>query len=162
MLKRVGTIIGCFLMTGIVISLCSGLLAVILYSILGNQSGIQQITNIIDIVVGCMSVLLMPINLSIFWNIVKRQGSLKEDFLRGLHISIVQYLINLAVVCTTLGLGFGVLCITLLIPEGLLRILISIFLMFCIGAGFLILTWKINQYFTVEKEDLEGGIEHEA
>lgn len=137
---RVAVLAAAYLVATLVLSVINGLLAVLLYAVLKSMLTLDQIKGIIDFAAMVLTLLAVPLFVSLFWMQMGGKRSLAEDLKWMLSKGLDCWLTVLIVMLVGMGIGWLILTLFHYVSGGLLADIAKTFLFGAVGGIMLVLT----------------------
>lgn len=137
---RVAVLAAAYLVATLALSVMNGLLAVLLYAVLKSMLTLDQIKGIIDFTAMVLTLLAVPLFVSLFWMQMDGKRSLAEDLKWMLSKGLDCWLTVLIVMLVGMGIGWLTLTLFHYVPGGLLADIAKTLLFGAVGGTMLVLT----------------------
>ena len=142
-----------FIVFALIMSVLSGFLAELIYSIFKNTKTLDEIKRIIDITIQIIYIIILPLFVSLFWNIAYCNRYPIKKFFKGLISNPIYYFELLGIMAILLVLGM----LMNLIPSGIVGSTIKTVLLTMLGTIALYVTEVIYIKKKENHERLEGA-----
>lgn len=120
-----------------VFSFLSGFFSVAVYRALKMTLSLAQIKGIINYTVTVALALLLPVFVSVFWSILKGNGTFLEDLKSGLTLKNYRYVKLLGLLLAMFGIGILLSILFYYIPSVLLAYALKMLLLSVLGTALL-------------------------
>lgn len=137
---RVAVLAVAYLAAALVLSIVNGLLAVLLYAVLKSVLTLDQIKGIVDFAATVLTLLAVPLFVSLFWMQMGGKRSLAEDLQWLLGKGLDCWLTVLILMLIGMGIGWLILTVFHYVPGGLLADIAKTLLFGAVGGTMLVLT----------------------
>lgn len=137
---RVTVLAAAYLVATLALSVINGLLAVLLYAVLKSMLTLDQIKGIIDFTAMVLTLLAVPLFVSLFWMQMGGKRSLAEDLKWMLSKGLDCWLTVLILMLIGMGIGWLILTVFHYVPGGLLADIVRTLLFGAVGGTMLVLT----------------------
>lgn len=137
---RVAVLAAAYLLAMLALSVMNGLLAVLLYAVLKSVLTLDQIKGIIDFTAMVLTLLAVPLFVSLFWLQLGGRCSLAEDLKWMLSKGLDCWLTVLILMLIGMGIGWLILTVFHYVPGGLLADIAKTLLFGAVGGTMLVLT----------------------
>ena len=137
---RVAVLAAAYLVATLALSVMNGLLAVLLYAVLKSMLTLDQIKGIIDFTAMVLTLLAVPLFVSLFWMQMGGKRSLAEDLKWLLGKGLDCWLTVLILMLIGMGIGWLILTVFHYVPGGLLADIAKTLLFGAVGGTMLVLT----------------------
>lgn len=137
---RVAVLAAAYLVATLALSVINGLLAVLLYALLKSMLTLDQIKGIIDFTAMVLTLLAVPLFVSLFWMQMGGKRSLAEDLKWMLSKGLDCWLTIMILMLIGMGIGWLILTLFHYVPGGLLADIAKTLLFGAVGGTMLVLT----------------------
>ncbi len=121
----------------VIFSILSGFFSVAVYKALKMTLSLAQIKGIINYSVTVALALLLPVFISVFWSVLKGNGTFLEDLKSGLTLKNYRYVKLLGLLLAMFGIGILLSILFYYIPSVLLAYALKMLLLSVLGTALL-------------------------
>lgn len=142
-IKKILAVLSIFIGFAIIMSLLFGLTAVLFYQLTKNTFSLEQIKGILNYIISAVIVLILPLGVSVFWEVINSTNKIFVDIKNGISIKGEKYFALLISILVLFSVGILITTIFNYFDNTIIFKIVKMILFALTGTVGLLITEKI-------------------